>query len=133
MTSTYLIIFHNVTSYYLITFQNVTSTYLITFHNVTSSQPTLRYWYNIVSTTFHVYVAFRQKTCIFNRPKGICTAGQYRLFFWPVHTSCEAKPEQLLSAEQMRSLAEVRDAVSGPTHLFLLNVVTDIIRILSFH
>ena len=56
--------------------------------NTLLSQQTRRYWYNIVPITFHVYVVYRNKTCIYtilNRPKVICAPGKCTGFCWPVH------------------------------------------------
>ena len=53
-----------------------------------AAKKTLHYWHNIVPITFYVYVVFGQNTfiyTIFNRPKAICTVGQYTGFCWPVH------------------------------------------------
>ena len=56
--------------------------------HVSSTKQTQWYCYNIVPLTFHVYGVFGQKTCIytiFDRSKGICTAGQCTVFCWPFH------------------------------------------------
>ena len=57
-------------------------------HLMIGSHQTRRYWYNIDPITIQIYVLYGQETSIytiFNRPKGICTAGQRSGFCWPVH------------------------------------------------
>ena len=58
---------------------------------------------------------------------------EIRYFAGPFMTSYEAQTKNVSSVEQIRSLEEVRDTVSGPTQLFQLNVVPDVIRIITFH
>ena len=48
-----------------------------------------------------------------------------RDFIGPFTRSCEAQPKSFPSIEQIQSLAEVQDTVSGPTQFFLLDVVAD--------
>ena len=71
---------------------------------------------------------YGQETCnytIFNRPNGNVWD-----FVGPFTTSCEAQTRIVSKRSANRVMAAVRDAVSGPTQLFLLD---DIIQILSFH
>ena len=106
---------------------------LIIVHRYPANTPLLvQYCPNNVS---RLRFTFEQKTCIytiFNWLKEFAQRANAPNFVGS-RRLVRPKPELFLSAEQIRSLAEVPDAVSGPTQLFLLDVVTDPIRILKFH
>ena len=53
-----------------------------------TAKQTRRYLYNITPIAYQIYVMYGHEVCIytiFNRPKGIYTAGQLSGFCWPVH------------------------------------------------
>ena len=96
---------------------------------------TRRYWCNIVPITFQIYVVYGHKMCFLydiKSPREYTQRAKIRYFLGPFTTSCEAQTRIVSQRRADLVIGGVRDTVSGPTLLFLLGVVTDTIRILTF-